>query len=211
MLHNRKTPHGLIELSCKQWSRISHNSIILDKICIHVKVNGSKCITYESIDLGDGIKMNHEKVLSNKKTIHWKQILVIRMKHNFVAIITRKENIVFQNDFILIFSTNNNGVLDSKYVVKKCIWYGFFMSCKVQIITEKNIYKWGKMKSLMLQMCKRNVINVAFSRHGSAGKYYCYGNKANYRIIEKSSVTRYFHKKFYKEKLNSLSIEKLTM
>ena len=67
LLHNRKTPHGLIELSCKQWSRISHNSIFLDKICINFQDNGSKFITYESIDLGDGIKKKHEKGLSNKK------------------------------------------------------------------------------------------------------------------------------------------------
>ena len=67
LLHNRKTPHGLIELSCKLWSRISHNSIFLDKICINFQDNGSKFITYEYIDLGDGIKKNYEKGLSNKK------------------------------------------------------------------------------------------------------------------------------------------------
>ena len=57
-------------------------------------------------------------------------------------------------------------------------------------------------------MFKRNVINVTNSHHGSTGKYYCYGIRENYRIIEQSSVTKYSHKKISKETINSLSIDR---
>ena len=73
------------------------------------------------------------------------------------------------------------------------------------------MYKWGKKESLLLKMCKHSVMNVTNSYHGSIGKYYSFGNRANYRIMEQSSVTQYIHKKFPNQKLNSLSIKRSNM
>ena len=41
------------------------------------------------------------------------------MKGNLVAIVTRRENVAFQNENIFIFSTNHNGGLKSTSVGKK--------------------------------------------------------------------------------------------
>ena len=117
--HKSKTPQALVELTCKQWPQISHNSITLDKISVNVKDKVKKYINYDSMNSDNGIKIVHEKCVSNKETSHWKQILVSRMKHNFLGIVTKKENILFQNENFFIFSTHNNEELNSKNCVKK--------------------------------------------------------------------------------------------
>ena len=40
------------------------------------------------MNLGNGIKIVHEKCVSNKKKIYWKQILVSRMKQKLLGIVT---------------------------------------------------------------------------------------------------------------------------
>ena len=148
------------------------------------------------MNLGNGIKIVHEKGVSNKKTIHWKQIFFGRLKHSFLGIVTKKENILFLNDNFFICSTPNNEDLNSKNCVRKKL-SGMILLCLAKYISQvrSTMYKWGKKESLLLKMCKRDVMNVTNSHHGSTGKYYSFGNRAKYRIMEQSSVTQYIHKK----------------
>ena len=42
--HKSKTPHALVELTCKQWSQISKNAITLDKISVNIKEKGKSVL-----------------------------------------------------------------------------------------------------------------------------------------------------------------------
>ena len=70
------------------------------------------------------------------------------------------------------FSTNNNGVLNSKSIGNKKL-SGMVLLClaKYQSQLGENVLM-GKKESLILQMCKCNEINLTNYHHGSTGKYY---------------------------------------
>ena len=74
---------------------------------------------------------------------------------------------------------------------------------------------WGLQGYENLKVCKNNIMKGNATHHGSSGKYYSFGNKANYAIVQKSSVAQYVCKPFKnderkkKSKVQSISYEEL--
>ena len=62
--------------------------------------------------------------------------------------------------------------------------------------TNKSNSVWGIDEANFLKKCKQNIIKGNSSHFGSTGKYYSFGNRANYALIDNSSVTQYVSKKF---------------
>ena len=48
----------------------------------------------------------------------------------------------------------------------------------------------------MVKECKTNIIKGNSSHHGSSGNYFSFGNRANYGVINTSSITQYIPKKY---------------
>ncbi len=49
-------------------------------------------------------------------------------------------------------------------------------------------YLWGKGKTSVVRDCKSNIIKGNLSHHGSSGNYFSFGNRANYGLMNKSSI-----------------------
>ena len=55
---------------------------------------------------------------------------------------------------------------------------------------------WGKDQINVAKECKTNIIKGNSSHHGSSGNYYSLGNRANYSVINTSSITQCITKKY---------------
>ena len=53
---------------------------------------------------------------------------------------------------------------------------------------------WSKEDYVMVKLCKPSIMD-SLHHHGSTGNYYAFGNKANYAMVNKSSVGLYSNKK----------------
>ena len=51
-------------------------------------------------------------------------------------------------------------------------------------------YLWGKEKNTVVRDCRSNIIKGNSSHHGSSGNYFSFGNRANYGLMNKSSITQ---------------------
>ena len=67
-------------------------------------------------------------------------------------------------------------------------------------------YAWGKKDSIFLKRCKQNIISCHSTHYGSTGKYYSFGNRANFGLINNSSITQYVPKKY--KNLDRMDISK---
>ena len=68
--------------------------------------------------------------------------------------------------------------------------------CKLQTDKYTTEYTWGQKEANILKTCKNNIITGHSHHFGSSGNYYSYGNRANYGMINNSSVTQYVSKKY---------------
>ena len=60
---------------------------------------------------------------------------------------------------------------------------------------KRNGYVWGMQHFNIAKSCKDNILTDATKHHKSAGYYYSWGNRGNYRTVDLSSVTQYSYKK----------------
>ena len=73
----------------------------------------------------------------------------------------------------------------------------------------RNSYQWGKKHFEIAKSCKQNILSDSTKHHQSAGYYYSWGNRGNYRTVDLSSVTQYSYikNKGVIGEMNSLFIE----
>ena len=63
----------------------------------------------------------------------------------------------------------------------------------------------------MIRSHKSNTIKGSSKHHNSTGKYYSYGNKANFVIIDMSSISQYSEKqRSLKSKMEGIRLEDLS-
>ena len=101
----------------------------------------------------------------------------------YILIVTLKDHLKKMNsDFVVI----NGGNVDDEAS-------GYIVLCLCQIRKQTNIseYIWGNYKVKLLHSAKRNIITGHSTHYGSKGKYYSFGNRANYAMVDNSTITQY--------------------
>ena len=185
---NSNCYHSVIELTHKQWARMKSNAVILSNIVIDSSQKSEEIITYDNVLYSDMIKKHLKrcKCKSNQKNIHWKRPHLNNL--GYILIVTHKDELVPNHSDLVIISGGNMNEKASGYIVL-CL-------CQIRKQTEISQYTWGKREANLLHSSKRNIITGHSTHYGSKGKYYSFGNRANYATVDNSTITQYTTKKY---------------
>ena len=193
------TAHSVIELSDKQWSRFQSRSILVgDMSSIPGKDNK---IEYNNIQLGKDIILRRKKCISSGKHIQWKGTSLENASNGFMAVVGYKHEFIDSNpDLIVVDGSNQELLEDNMNDVTAYKPSGIVVLCLMKLEREQihSQYLWGPNDAINVKKCKTNIITGHSTHFGSTGKYYSFGNRANYGMIDKSSITQFVHKKYKK-------------
>ena len=184
--------HALIHLSKSQWKRLQPNSIHLTG----KQVTSGRCL-YNTIVYGENIK----KHIGSKKTLQPHNVTVSQanlimlenVKRGVVVITTSMQELADDIDACRLFTvdstyrTATNDYIDKKYQPSEVIVLGLVTLNKEY----DGIIEWSSSHRDLMKKHKQSVITSEGKHHGSAGEYYSYGNKANFGMVELSSVAQY--------------------
>ena len=191
------TPHTVIELSGRQWTRISNNSIVCEGLSDEITDKKHPVVSYDKVTIGSNISTIRRKFISNKKRLQCKIPLLSRIKGSFLAIVGKKDDILATNNKVLVVdgssqelgnNENNKGYKAS----------GMVLLCLVTLKKDRNEtgYTWGKREATFLKSCKSNIMTGRSHHFSSTGNYYSYGNRDNFGRVHNSTITQYVSKKY---------------
>ena len=114
-------------------------------------------------------------------------------------IVIYKTELLVSNPELIIIDGSNQELLednvndDTRYKPSEIV-----VLCLAKLEREDitSWYSWGNKDVINVKKWKSNIITGHSSHFGSTGNYYSYGNRANYGLIGKSSLTQFVHKKF---------------
>ena len=72
----------------------------------------------------------------------------------------------------------------------------------------QNRCEWGIEEYNIMKSSKRSVITKKNNHNESTGKYYSYGNKGSFDLVDGSSVSQYTYRKYKDDVKNCLSATK---
>ena len=84
------TPHSLIELSNKQWDRISSDSIIVQEYTKAMYYSKDKNTSYGKVTYSTNIIIRRRKGGFNNKKFQWKTPLLCNIDGGFIVIVAKK-------------------------------------------------------------------------------------------------------------------------
>ena len=158
--------------------------------------DGCQEVLYKDILFGSNISTLKKKNCKNGNMAHWKEINLCNVSGGYVMIlalmsdcISLYPNTIFLDSMLSSkTSVSNMGVTStSGYVLLACA------SLKPQDVRESKI--WGYNDFVLARSCKPNVIAGSGIHFDSSGFNYSFGNKANFAIINNSSISQYVCKK----------------
>ena len=207
-IHNDKSQpfHAMIELSNKQWMRYCDNSLHVKGLYEHKTIDGRRYIQYSNVVHGKNLEYRKRSCRSNGGVLRFNLPSIRNMAAHIIFIVADKEEILNHSPETLILDGSSQQTEESKndssYIPSGKII--LFMG-RIETSDVISKYVWGKEEATFLNNCKDNLIKAHSSHFGSIGKYYSFGNRANYGMIGKSSVTQYVNKKFKSEGRNYIS------
>ena len=98
----RGSPHSLIELSSKQWSRLKSSSIFVNDMVVNDNQNKIRSVTYNDITVGNEVKLRKKRGISNGIHYQWKRPMLGNMSDSMVAIVSSKMELLSANFRIII-------------------------------------------------------------------------------------------------------------
>ena len=160
-----------------------------------------KKIEYNTIKLGKDITMRRKKCTSSGKSMQWKSPLLQNVANGFMAAVGLKKELLLSNPDLIVVDGSNQELLDDN--INDVTAYkpsGIVVLCLIKLEREliRSQYLWGPNDALNINKCKTNIITGHSTHFGSTGKYYSFGNRANYGMIDKSSITQFVLKKYNK-------------
>lgn len=158
-------------------------------------------IEYKSITLGKDIKLKRNKSISSGKQKQWRGPLLANTRNGIMLIVGNKNEFVASNPDLIIVDGSNQQLLEDD--INNDTAYkpsGIVVLCMIKLEREtiKTQYLWGPDDARNIKTCKTNIITAHSTHFGSTGQYYSFGNRANYGMIGKSSITQYVNKKYNK-------------
>ena len=203
------TAHSLIELSERQWFRLESRSVLLTEMVMHDGQNDK--VEYKKYKIGSDLSFKRKKGKSSCVHMQWRTPMLANINGNCMLIVGRKSEILSSNpDVIVIDSSNQELLFDNVNDSSKYKPSGVVVLCMVKLEREKiaSQYLWGLQDTVNIKKWKNNIITGHSTHFGSTGNYYSFGNRANYGLIDKSSLTQFAHKKFKSEsKMNTVKLE----
>ena len=186
-----------MELSDVQWNRMKENSIYVKGFNEIGKTKREMKCTYTEVIVGENISFQKKTIYHKNKVLKYRRPLLWNITGGYLMIVADKGELVQSNpDLIILDCSSQDHEIDEmnqKYVASGKI---VLLMVKRDHQGKLSEYTWGRKEFDILNMCKTSVINGHSSHHGSLGKYYSFGNRANYGMIENSSITQYVSKKY---------------
>ena len=123
-----------------------------------------------------------------------KRVEFDRMAKKYLFIIAKCDEIMGLFDNVFMFSSNMRNIGGGERE-RRLIGSGFcvLLFALVQELDTNN--KWTDDNVIALKQCKTNICKGKTSHFNSKGYYASFGNKANYAIIDNSSISQYSTKK----------------
>ena len=180
------TSHCLLELSQKQWRRIHDRSINLSDMSV-TKVDNGK-VQYKSYKLGENLRFQNKKGHSSGKFLQWKSPALANINGGYIAIIGNKIEFLQVNPDLIVVDGSNQELLQDN-MNDETVYQpsGILVLCIARLERDKirTAYKWNAKDANTISTCKTNIITAHSTHYGSTGDYYCFGNRANYGLIDK--------------------------
>ena len=158
-------------------------------------------LEYSTIKLGKDIVMRRKKCTSSGRCMQWKSLLLQNVTNGFMVVVGYKHEFLDSNPDLIVVDGSNQQLLDDN--INDVTAYkpsGIVVLCLMKLEREQihSQYLWGLNDAVNIKKCKTNIITGHSTHFGSTGKYYSFGNRANYGMIDKSSITQYVLKKYNK-------------
>ena len=184
------TPHCLWHLSSIEWKHMKNFAIHATDLFL------GEITTFSHVTLGANVVAPLKKTTSHGNTIIWKELNLSVMTGGFVYITTTTRDIqsmVDANSVILIDSTNGCSCNQNQKDNSNLSGIVLLAAIHLNKYRKRNGNFWGKQHFDIAYSCKNNILTESTSHHQSSGYYYSWGNRANYRTVDLSSVTQYTH------------------
>ena len=193
---SKLNPHYLIELSSRDIKKMKDNSIIVTSFSRTTPSNkkNSTCC-YESVSFGKNVVIE-----SNGNDKKDSSIKLSKMLGNYVLILADKDD-VLRSDVNTVLIQNDLHQSDtykpSGYVL---------LVFAVLDTKNKGGMCWENKHIQMCYQSKANTITETTKHFRSTGSSYSFGNRANYGMINGSSITQYARKKYVNHTSNQISL-----
>ena len=176
-----------------------------------------KNMNYKCIKFGTNINntsFNTRKLKTFGDLYQWSKVMKMDNIKGGVIVFTTSykdvETYVMDGSLHLVDSTHRtatNDYVDNKHTLSGVILLGMITLQK----QHKGIISWNSGHNTLMGKHKATVITSDGKHHGSHGKYYSYGNKANFCQNDLSTIGQYASKPCaYKSHLKGLCIEELS-
>ena len=172
----------IVELSHRQFKRMRENVLLVSGI------TNKKDIEYQNIVYGKNIRCQRKKrvELTNMAT---DVINISKIKGSYIVIVSPKVEMcsIFPHLHVLyngdLYQHCPSQHSKSGYLL---LFIGATYKSKC---VQHNMWDADDFK--LLKKCKRNIIRKTNDHHGSVGHYFSFGNRANFKKTNKSSVGTY--------------------
>ena len=191
-----QAPHTLLELSKVEHKIMNDNTIHvtfdLKKTQQSSNKNKSVLPYYNVVSYGSNIVSKRRACLSDGIKFHYKNINISSMKSNYFIITADKSQCVelFPNTKIFdsSYRQSQNHHNQSKYDPSGIVLLLLRVNNKNTVDENKG---WGQEDVGKLKLCKSNTIKKSTQHFNSSGYIGSFGNRANYGMIDNSSVNIY--------------------
>ena len=201
MNKNTIPPHCLMELSFAGWYGFKDNYIALAGLS---RKNDE--VTYSGVVYGANFVTENVCTICNGEEIRWTQINLSKMRSRCIYITVSKAECEIAYKGTIVFDVSDPKFEGNMgYAEYDPSGIVILSICYINNHNDPEGRTWGREDYDKLKRCKENIINENSTHHGSSGKYYSFGNKANYAIIEKSSVSQYVSKPYKNDGRNTKS------
>lgn len=189
------TPVHLIELSIRDMKKMKDNSIIVTSIQRNNgKYNEISTCYYKTVEYGNNIQIERSSIIGvDGKAIEYEDILLSKIKGNYILILALKSEI--------LDSDNNTVIIQNSFNQSDHIKPSGYVLLVYAILDKNNPTKviWENEHVQICHDSKPNTISDKNQHFGSSGYIYTFGNRANYGMINGSSITQYVTKKYSNE------------
>ena len=191
------TAHSLVELSETQWKRLESRSILLTGLISHSTHNNK----VEYTDYAAGAKLSFKRSFGKSSGVNkqWRNPMLANIQGGCMLMVVKKQEILDHNPHVIVVDGSSQELLcDNTNDISNYKPSGILVLLMVKLKSTlvKSQYSWGQKDAVEIKKWKNNIISKHSTHFGSTGNYYSFGNRANYGMIDQSSLTQFVHKKF---------------
>ena len=194
------TAHSLVELSETQWKRLESRSILLTGLVSH-STHNNKVEYTDYTDYAAGAKLSFKRSFGKLSGVNkqWRNPLLANIHGGCMLMVVKKQEILDHNPHVIVVDGSSQELLcDNTNDISNYKPSGILVLLMVKLKSAlvKRQYSWGQKDAVKIKKWKNNIISKHSTHFGSTGNYYSFGNRANYGMIDQSSLTQFVHKKF---------------